>query len=321
MLKNWLIAAPLFGALFLTACSNDNGNTVQGYIEGEYIYVGSDDAGVLQKLDVSRGQSIKTGDQLFEIEQQPTSDQLAQAKATLASSTSTLEDMKLGERPDEISEIKAQRDSAAAQAKYYKEEAARYKKLADQDYSSKSDYEQNLAKYQSFEATVAKYDASLKVAEMGDRENQIKAQASTVAADQANLSQAQWTADQTTIAADTNGVINDTYYWPGEWVAAGQPIVSILSPEHVKVIFFVPEEHLSQIQVGDEVTVTCDNCQATTAKISYISDQNEYTPPVIYSNDMREKLVYEVKADFSADIALKFHPGQPISVTFGKAQS
>jgi HlyD family secretion protein len=98
-----------------------------------------------------------------------------------------------------------------------------------------------------------------------------------------------------------------------EMVPAQRPVLSIMPPGNMKLRFFVPETELPKLAVGDEVKVTCDNCAADlTAKIYFIATTAEYTPPVIYSLDERNKLVYLIQARPSRPDSLRV--GQPISV-------
>jgi HlyD family secretion protein len=139
-----------------------------------------------------------------------------------------------------------------------------------------------------------------------------------VTAARAQLAQAEWRLDQMSQAAPQGGIVVDTLYRPGEWIAAGAPVVSLLPPENVKVRFFVPEPRLGAIGIGDEVHIGCDACAAgLTATISYVSPDAEYTPPVIYSREMRAKLVYLVEARPRQPTALR--PGQPVDVTLAPA--
>ena len=118
-------------------------------------------------------------------------------------------------------------------------------------------------------------------------------------------------------AAPSGGLVFDTFFRPGEWVAAGRPVVSLLPPENVKVRAFVPESQVAGIHQGDSVHVTIDGTPASLAgKISFISPQAEYTPPVIYSRENREKLVFLVEVVFDPSIAAGLHPGQPVDVRF-----
>ena len=107
-------------------------------------------------------------------------------------------------------------------------------------------------------------------------------------------------------------------YRTGEWVAAGAPVVALLPPAALKVRFFVAEPNLLQAVVGREVALGCDGCAAgLRARISFVSPQAEFTPPVIYSNDSRSKLVFMAEAEPETPAVLK--PGQPVDVRFAKA--
>ncbi len=108
-------------------------------------------------------------------------------------------------------------------------------------------------------------------------------------------------------------------YRPGEWVNAGAPVVALLPPGALKVRFFVPEPALARAAVGSEVALSCDGCAPNLrARIRWVSPQAEYTPPVIYSNASRSKLVFAVEAT-PLDGAAALKPGQPVDVRFAKA--
>src|SRR5205814_134389 len=97
----------------------------------------------------------------------------------------------------------------------------------------------------------------------------------------------------------------------GDEVQPGAQLYS--DDDHMQPGFFVPETELPKLAIGDEVKVTCDNCAADlTAKIYFIATTAEYTPPVIYSLDERNKLVYLIQARPSRPDTLRV--GQPISV-------
>jgi HlyD family secretion protein len=113
--------------------------------------------------------------------------------------------------------------------------------------------------------------------------------------------------------APVSGTIQQIYFREGEMVPAQRPVLSIMPPGNMKLRFFVPEAELPKLAIGDEVRVTCDNCAADlTAKIYFIATSAEYTPPVIYSLDERNKLVYLIQARPSRPDSLRV--GQPISV-------
>jgi len=104
-------------------------------------------------------------------------------------------------------------------------------------------------------------------------------------------------------------------YRPGEWVAAGSPVVSLLPPGNVKIRFYVPEPALATLRRGAAVSVRCDGCSAPiAARVAFIAPQAEYTPPVIYSRENRSKLVFLVEARPDVPNAA-LHPGLPVEVS------
>jgi HlyD family secretion protein len=113
------------------------------------------------------------------------------------------------------------------------------------------------------------------------------------------------------------GNIENTFFRPGEFVAAGTPVVSMLAPENVKVRFFVPQAELPLYKLGTPIQIKCDGCgKPIPAKISFIASQSEYTPPVIYSVGSRDKLVFMVEAKPDVFNAL-LRPGLPVDIVLG----
>jgi HlyD family secretion protein len=113
--------------------------------------------------------------------------------------------------------------------------------------------------------------------------------------------------------APVAGVVQQIYFREGEMVAAQRPVLSIMPPGNMKLRFYVPETDLPKLSIGDEVRVTCDNCAGDlTARIYFIATSAEYTPPVIYSLDERNKLVYLLQARPAKPDALRV--GQPVSI-------
>ncbi len=114
--------------------------------------------------------------------------------------------------------------------------------------------------------------------------------------------------------APEDALVENTFFNIGEWVPAGSPVVSLLPDFRVKLRFFVPEEEVARARTGREVSFTCDSCPAgLRATIIYVSPRAEYTPPVIYSQSARTKLVFLVEARPLAT-GTPLPPGLPVSV-------
>lgn len=323
----WLhdVIAWLGGALVALAAAvglgGDGGPLqVQGYVEGEYVYVAAPVAGRLQTLQVARGDRVAAGDPLFQLDRSSEQPARDDAAARLARAEANLADLRKGKRPSELESIKAQLSQANAMLQLSESELKRRQQLVATNVVSRETLDEARATYERDKARVAELRAELETAQLGARADEIQAAEAEVSAARAQLAQAEWRLDQLSQSAPQSGFIVDTLYRPGEWVTAAAPVVSLLPPENVKVRFFVPEPRLGMIKIGEEVQVACDGCGPNlSAVISYISPDAEYAPPVIYSREMRAKLVYLVEAKPRQPTTL--HPGQPVDVTLAPVPS
>lgn len=302
----------LLAALGLGAA--DQTPTFQGYAEGEYVYVASPVAARLEVLDVARGDEVSARQTLFELDrsgEQPARDEAA---ARLARFEAVLTDLHKGKRQPELDTIEAQLAQAQAMLQLSESQLRRQERLVATNVASRETLDETRAAYERDRGRVAELKAQLETAKLAGREDEIRAAEADVAAARADLAQAEWRLAQMAPTAQEAAVVVDTLYELGEWVPAGAPVVSLLPPGNIKVRFFVPEPLLGTINVGQEVALSCDGCaQKLSATISYIAPNAEYTPPFIYSQDMREKFVYLVEA--RPDQPQQLRPGQPVDVT------
>jgi HlyD family secretion protein len=120
------------------------------------------------------------------------------------------------------------------------------------------------------------------------------------------------------VASPAAGTVQEIYFRVGETVPAGRPILSLLPPENARVRFFVAQATLPTIHIGERIAVSCDGCAGgLVARINFISTQAEFTPPVIYSQEERSRLVFRVEAIPERAEALRV--GQPVSVALQPA--
>jgi HlyD family secretion protein len=297
-------------------CSGDGIPGYQGYVEGEYVHVASPVGGRLDRLFVQRGQTIEAKAPLFELESDQESAAKRQAEEQLRAASAQLADLRVGKRNPEIDVAQAQ----LAQALAAEEQAALQLKRDEAQFEAggipRAQLEDSRANHAVKAARVRELSGQLDVYRLPAREDQIRAQSAQVAAARAALSQSNWRLDQKQIVATLAGTVTDTLYREGEWVPAGSPVVRMLPPKNVKVRFFVPETVAGGLKPGRNVSVRCDGCETDVpAQVSYVSSEPEYTPPVIYSNDTRAKLVYMVEARPAVEDAPKLRPGQPVAVT------
>ena len=316
----------LFGLLacllvMLGSCTDRNAATFQGYVEGEFVYVASAEAGRLDQLLVSQGQQILAGAPLFILESESEAAALRQAQQQLSAAEAQFQDLTEGKRPQELAVIRAQLAQAAAAEKKSAAELTRDEAQYRAGGISRAQLDGARAEAETNTARMHELESQLEVAELPARGEQIKAQSAVASAAQAALEQAQWKLNQKSVSSVQAGLVFDTLYRVGEWVPSGRPVVRLLPPGNIKVRFFVPEPLAGSISIGQRVLVRWDGSRSgLPATVTYISGEAEYTPPVIYSNETRSKLVFMIEARPAVEQAAGLHPGQPVEVAWAKAQ-
>jgi HlyD family secretion protein len=310
--------AALVGAAVLLAAGCDRPREPaawSGYVEGEYIYVAAPIGGALRQLSVQPGQTIARAAPLFALDADVERAARDEAAARLDSAKAQAADAAKGRRADEIAVIKAQYAQAEAQAALAASELARQQQLVVQGFISRSRLDDARTAADQSRARVSEMRAALRVAQLPARSDERAAATAAAQAAEEALRQSEWRAQQKQQAAPVAARVADTYFRVGEWVQAGQPVVALLPPANIRARFFVPEGELGAIALGQPVQVHCDGCGTPlAARISFIATQAEYTPPVIYSNAQRAKLVFRVDATPDAAEAERLKPGQPIDV-------
>lgn len=277
--RTGLYVGVIFASIGLLSCSPDSSHEAQGYIEGRYTYMATPVSGVLKEWLVERGAKVKQGQLLFVLEEQPESDLYDAALQNLKQSI-------------------ASRDAIVANLSYAKITYERYKILVPKNAIQQSMLDNAKSTYAATLAQLAEANA-------------------TIASTNATLAQTRWTKDQKRVYAPVDGIVFDTYYRLGEYTIANQSILSLLAPADIKAIFYIGEGDLGSIQLGDKVEVHCDGCtQRYAGRVSFISPSAEYTPPVIFSTETNEKLIFRIEAEFSPSDAYHLHPGQPVTVTY-----
>ncbi len=307
--------ALLLAPLLLAACQPKAAPGWSGYVEGDYVYVSSALGGTLSLLNVRSGDQASKDMPLFALEAENEQAARLEADARLARANAQLANTDKGRRHDEIAVIQAQISQASAQARLAAAELAREQQLVKQGFVSAAHSDELRAAQLQSSARLEELSAQLRVAQLPARVDERAAAAADTDAARQSVRQSAWREAQKSRTAPVAGLVTDTFFRVGEAVQAGQPVLALLPPGNVKARFFVPEGAVGKLQMGAAVNIVCDGCAALIpAKISFISNRAEYTPPVIYSNVQRAKLVFMVEARPSPADGARLKPGQPVDV-------
>lgn len=299
----------------LAACEERPAPAWAGYAEGELVYVAAPIGGRLVALDVQAGQAVSAGAPLFALDAEPEAAARDAARAQLAGARAQAADTTLGKRADELAVIAAQLAQARAQARLAQADLARQQQLVDRGFISQARLDDARTAAAQARARIAELEAARRVARLPARtDTQRAALAQADAASQA-LRQGEWRVAQSRQVAPEAAQVAEVYFRQGEIVAAGQPVLALLPPANRKARFYVAESEIATLAPGQAVTLGCDGCGAPiAARITRIATSAEYTPPVIYSNAQRARLVFLVEARPDAKDASRLHPGQPLDV-------
>ncbi|MEO7244321.1 MAG: HlyD family efflux transporter periplasmic adaptor subunit [Rubrivivax sp.] len=301
--------------VYVAGCTREAPAGWSGYLEGEYVQVASGQAGTLTRLAVAEGASVQAGELLFTLEDTSEQAGTREAQARVAAAEAQARDTETGRRGDEVAVTQAQLAQARAAAGLARSELARQQQLLAQQFIAPAAVDNARAASVQAAARVAELEAALRVAALPARRETQRAAAAEAAAASAAAAQSAWRLAQTEKRAPVGGQVAVTYARAGEWVGVGQPVLALLPAGQVKALFFVPEDQVARLAPGQTVTLHCDGCGAPIpARISVIATQPEYTPPVIYSNAQRARLVFRVEARPSAAAAARLRPGLPIDV-------
>lgn len=305
----------LSAALTQSACGDHASHGWAGYAEGDYVYVAAPIGGRLDTLAVQAGQTVERGALLFTLDDEAERAARDEARAQAESARAQAANIETGRRREEVAVTEAQLAQARAQAALARSELARRQQLVEQGFISKAQLDDARAAVEQTSARVAELQAARQVATLpARRDERAAARAQAEAASQA-VRASDWRAQQKRQSAPAAALVADTYFRVGEYVNAGQPVLALLPPANRKARFYVGEAELASLAPGQRVAITCDGCGATIgARISRIAAQPEYTPPVIYSNAQRAKLVFMVEARPEPADAPRLHPGQPLEV-------
>jgi HlyD family secretion protein len=278
---------------------------LSGYIEGENLFLSSPVAGTVGTISAVEGTRVAAGAQLFTIDPATLSAQGEQAEANVTAARTQIASAEANARQAE-----AEVSAAAAGAENARADLARLEAVRRDDSAAVAGKDLDAARAALREAN-ARVAAAQRTAD--SRRSQVAAARAQAVEAQGGRREVQIRVNQLSPVAPSAGRVEEVFFQPGEWVSANQPVVSLLPDAKVKVRFYVPEQEVSRYRPGRTVRFSCDGCSSgLAATIRYVSPRPEFTPPIIYSRDSRDRMVFMVEAYPKRPADLQ--PGLPVDV-------
>ncbi|GAW91377.1 HlyD family secretion protein [Calderihabitans maritimus] len=330
------LALFLLISVLATGCAllekDDNGRMeASGTIEANEVVVAAEIAGKVISFSVGEGQFVQSGQEIARIDDTVLQWQVKQAEAAVAAAEARLGETKKGSRLEQI----RQAEATAAQVRALVEGARKALLTAQKDYERlKELYEEGAVTERQLEAARAKVYAaqshldavSSQYRAAREQSKLVKAGATkeTISALEAGLEQAvaAWKIakaqlEKAVIKAPADGVVTEKLINEGEFVNPGTPLAVITDLDHLWLEVYIPEAELGKVKIGQAARVSVDAFPGETfkGKVTYISQEAEFTPKNVQTRKERTNMVFRVKVALE-NAGGKLKPGMPADVVF-----
>lgn len=289
-------------------------NTWLGAVDARMTLLGPITTGRIIAVKVSKGGQVRAGDVLFIQDDAVAKVQVVQAQAAVTTAEQMMKDLQSGKRPLELALYDQQLVEANANLTLTQRNYLRADSLNNHGIIGQAQFDAAKNANDIAQSRVAEIEATKRAADLPGREAVLAAAQSRVTEAQAALDQARARLADLSVVSPVTAHVDDVFFDAGEVVGAEQTVISLLTPDAMVLRFYVPEAARVKLASGTVVHFRCDSCTGDlSASVSHIFAAPEYTPPVIYSENARGKLVYQVEAKISGAHP-ELQPGLPVQV-------
>ena len=238
---------------------------------------------------------------------------LAEAEAELAQARETALKLKRGLRSEEIDEKRAEVQERKTWLEKYRKDLERAKSLQNRDIASASEYDLAESTYLAAKAQLERVTQSLRVAELGARQEDIAVAEAEVKRLQAKVQRLREDVSKTTIRSPVSGFITRRYTEVGQWIEQGGRVADLVDLSVVLVRIPIHEKDIGHLQVGDAASIVLDAFpdRVFTGSVKHIIPQADpasrtFPVKIAVANTPDNAL----KAGMSARVRLQVGPAQ-----------
>ncbi len=299
-----------FSLIVLLSGCGQNEDQLQGYAEGKFVMLAPDTSGRIAVMSAVEGAHVDAGVMLFQLEETIERAALDAAQASAAAAGARFDDAAVGGREPEIAAAREQLAQARATQTKAAADRQRFQTLFVAGTVARAQLDEAVAAATTADAQVAELRQRLTIVALPARENQLRALQADAVGAEAQARAAADTLRRRGVAAPAAGRVERLIRRAGDVAGPSLPVVRFLPDGSVRAILFIPAPQLAKLPVGTRLGVHCDGCPADTqAEILSVADEAEFTPPVIYSDAERARLVFRAEARFTGFMP---PPGTPV---------
>jgi HlyD family secretion protein len=287
-----------------------------GTVEATEADVGAQLAGRIAEVLVHEGESVRRGQLLARLDDAELRARLAVAEAQAALARAQLAEAERGPRAEEIAQARAAAAAAASRLEDAQRDVERARMLFDGGAISREALDKAVTLESVARAQRDQANEALRALEEGTRPERVAAARAALRQAEATIDQMEATIANAAATAPFDGVVSVRHREPGEVVAAGLPIVSVMDPENRWVRIYVPEPAVGRISIGQQAAIFSDGHpdRPFDGEVVFIASEAEFTPRNVQTAEERTKLVYAVKVRITGDRERQLKPGLPVDV-------
>ena len=287
-----------------------------GTVEATEAQLGFPASGRILDVAVLEGDPVKRGQELAHLDTLETAARRRQAAAQAEAARALLLELTRGSRSEEIAQAQAALDGADERLADARRDYDRAKSLREGGNVSEQALEKATVALQVAQSTQAQADEQYRLVRTGPRAERIAAQRAQVAQAEAAVAAVDAVLGNLTVRAPFDGVVTVKNREPGEIVAAGSPVVTVLNRDDRWVRIYVPENRIGGVHLGQAAAITSDTPprKPYAGQVEFIASEAEFTPKSVQTQEERVKLVYAVKVRITGDPGYELKPGMPADV-------
>jgi HlyD family secretion protein len=251
----------------------------------------------IARMLVQEGDRVRKGQLLAELETTGLQALVDRAAAQLEAQQAIVDRMLAGSRPEDIRRARADLAAAQAQAEDAERTSRRLHQLSAQNLASREQADNADAVAKAARERVKAATEMLKLAVQGPRQEDIAAAKAELKADQAQLELAKYNLANARLVAPANGVIRNRILEPGDMAAPQRPVYTLAITDPLWVRAYVSEKALGRVRPGMRAEIETDSFPGKRYRgwVGYISPTAEFTPQSVQTEELRTKLVYQLR--------------------------
>ncbi|CUZ33266.1 HlyD family efflux transporter periplasmic adaptor subunit [Serratia marcescens] len=278
---------------------------LQGEVDAPEVIVASKAKGRVVERLIERGDDVKSGQLIIQLDSPELMAQLRSAQATRDEAKAQLDQSLHGTREESIRNLRANLAQAEAQYRNAQNDYNRNLSVSGKGYISKSELDASRrardTAFQQVQAAKANLDEGIN----GDRVELRQQYAAALRAAEENLLQIQAQSDDLQVKAPVDGEVGPIPAEVGELLNAGSPLVTLIRVPDAYFVFNLREDILAHVRKGDKVKL-----RVPALKDKMIDTEVRYIAPL---GDYATKRATRATGDFDLKtFEVRLYPSQPV---------